>query len=193
MVHSSVLNKRTHYGNPPAWQRPNNVAHSREAAVLTYSNYGLNLATGYYSGHDTNPDPTTITSGLNNNRFWYLGAKYLTLDGISMSASYSNGKNPARSNQADFSIYSAGLVYRTSSVPRVSVGVYYLDDRNNPANKLLEVAGSAEYSQSQTSLIYVQVGWVSNCGDMAQMIAYGQPAAPGLTTTAVMFGLHHNF
>src|SRR5580698_8030401 len=49
---------------------------TRESAVLKYSNYGLNLAAAYYNGHDTNPSTTTVPTGVDNNRFWYLGAMY---------------------------------------------------------------------------------------------------------------------
>ena len=31
MVHSSAWNRRKHYGNPPAWQRPHNAAYPRRA------------------------------------------------------------------------------------------------------------------------------------------------------------------
>jgi predicted porin len=76
---------------------------------------------------------------------------------------------------------------------KLTSGVYYLKDRNNSANKSLEVAGGAEYSLSKTSLVYGQVGWVNNHGDMTQTITYGQPVAPGMGTVAVMVGLRHAF
>jgi YD repeat-containing protein len=34
MVHSSALNRRKHYDNPPAWQRPHNAAYPRRAPDL---------------------------------------------------------------------------------------------------------------------------------------------------------------
>jgi len=165
---------------------------TRESAVLKYSNYGLKLDAAYYNGHDTNPGPTTVPSGLDNNRFWYLGALY-TIKGLSVSASYSNGKNPARSNQVDFDLYSAGLGYRFTPAFQVTSGVYYLKDRNNSINKSTEVAAGAEYSLSKATLVYGQVGYVNNRGAMTQTIAYGQPVAPGMGTTAVMMGLRHYF
>jgi predicted porin len=172
---------------------------TRESAVLKYSNYGLNLSAVYYSGHDTNPGPTTVATGLQNNRFWYLGAKYTTINGISMSASYSNGANPATKSASNpfggtsLDMYSVGLGYRVSSAWNVTSGVYYLKDRNNSDNKSLAVAGGVDYSLSKSTVIYGQVGWVNNHGDMTQTIAYGQPAAPGMGTTAVMLGMRHAF
>ena len=95
---------------------------TRESAVLKYSNYGLKLSAVYYNGHDTNPGPTTVPTGSNNNRFWYLGALY-TIKGFSVSASYSNGKNPAHSNLVDLDMYSVGLGYRfCAGFPRSQAG-----------------------------------------------------------------------
>ncbi|SAL83282.1 porin [Caballeronia choica] len=68
-----------------------------------------------------------------------------------------------------------------------------LKDRNNSTNKSTEVAAGAEYSLSKATLVYGQVGYVNNRGTMTQTITYGQPAAPGMGTTAVMLGLRHYF
>ncbi|MGF6371837.1 putative porin [Paraburkholderia sp. RAU6.4a] len=165
---------------------------TRESAVLKYSNYGLNLRAVYYNGHDTNPGPTTVPTGLANNRLYYLGALY-TYHAFSISASYSNGRNPAHANLVNLDLYSAGLGYQFSPAFKLTSGVYYLKDANNSANKSLEVAGGAEYSLSKATLLYGQVGWVNNHGDMTQTITYGQPVAPGLGTTAVMLGIRHYF
>ncbi|MGF6602087.1 putative porin [Paraburkholderia sp. GAS448] len=172
---------------------------TRESAVLKYSNYGLNLAAVYYNGHDTNPFPLTYptagaapATGLNNNRFYYLGALY-TIGGFSVSASYGLGRNPANTNHVDFEMLSGGLGYKFSSVFKVTSGFYYLKDRNNSANHSSEVALGAEYSLSKTTLTYAQVGYVDNRGTMNQTIIYGSPVAPGVSTTAVMVGIRHSF
>ncbi|MFM0397611.1 porin [Paraburkholderia phytofirmans] len=165
---------------------------TRESAVLKYANYGLNLAAVYYNGHDTNPAPGAPLTGVNNNRFVYLGALY-SIDGFSFSASYANGRNPAHSNQVNLDMYSAGLGYRFSPAFKVTSGVYYLKDKNHSSNKSTEVALSAEYNVSKRTLAYAQVGHVNNRGGMNQTIVYGQPVAPGVATTAVMIGLRHNF
>jgi predicted porin len=165
---------------------------TRESAVLKYSGYGLRLSAAYYNGHDTNPAPNAVPTGLANNRMFYLGALY-TFHDFTLSASYSNGKNPARSNQVNLDMYTAGLGYLFTPAFRVTSGVYYLKDRNNSANKSTEVAAGAEYSLSKATLVYGQVGHVNNKGTMTQTIAYGQPVAPGMATTAVMFGLRHLF
>ncbi|CAE6747309.1 porin [Paraburkholderia nemoris] len=165
---------------------------TRESAVLKYSNYGLNLAAVYYNGHDTNPAPGAPLTGIDNNRFVYLGALY-SIDGFSFSASYANGRNPARSNQVKLDMYSVGLGYRFSPAFRVTSGVYYLKDKNHSANKSTEIALGAEYNISKRTLAYAQVGYVNNRGGMNQTIVYGQPVAPGVSTTAVMLGLRHNF
>ncbi|WP_321962204.1 porin [Paraburkholderia sp. J7] len=165
---------------------------TRESAVLKYSNYGLRFAVGYYLGHDTNPGPTTVPTGLANNRLFYVGALY-TFHAFSVSASYSNGRNPAQSEQVNLDLYSGGLGYQFSPAFKVTGGVYYLKDRNNSANKSTAVAAGAEYSLSKATLVYGQVGHVNNRGTMTQPLTYGQPVAPGLATTAVMLGIRHVF
>jgi predicted porin len=165
---------------------------TRESAVLKYSNYGLNLAAVYYNGHDTNPSPTTVPTGVDNNRFWYLGAQY-TIKGFSVSTSYSNGRNPAHSNLVDLDLISLGLGYRFTPAFEVTSGIYYLHDQNNSTNKSTEFAIGADYSLSKATLLYAQVGHVNNRGDMTTSIDYGAPVAPGMGTTAVNFGLRHKF
>jgi predicted porin len=165
---------------------------TRESAVLKYSNYGLKLSAVYYNGHDTNPGPTTVATGLNNNRFWYLGALY-TIKNFSVSASYSNGKNPAHSNLVDLDLYSVGLGYRFTPAFQITSGLYYLKDKNNSANKSTEIAAGAEYSLSKATLVYAQVGYVKNKGDATTTITYGSPVAPGMGTTAVNIGVRHSF
>nr|WP_087738509.1 porin [Paraburkholderia piptadeniae] len=172
---------------------------TRESAVLKYSNYGLNLAAAYYNGHDTNPFPANYptgpavpATGLANNRFFYLGAMY-TFHGLSVSGSYSNGKNPAHSGTTNFDLYSAGLGYRFTPVFKVTSGFYYLKDNNHSANHSGEFALGAEYSVSKRTTAYAQVGYVENKGTMNQTIVYGQPVAPGVSTTAAMVGIRHSF
>ncbi|CAN0620730.1 Porin_4 domain-containing protein [Burkholderia multivorans] len=165
---------------------------TRESAVLKYSNYGLNLAAVYYNGHDTNPAPGSTPTGVDNNRFYYVGAKY-TLHDFSVSASYGNGKNPAHSDKANFDMLSAGIGYRFTPTLQVTSAVYYLKDKNNSANKSTSVVLSADYNLSKSTLLYAQVGHVNNRGTMGQMLVYGQPVAPGVGTTAAMLGIRHNF
>jgi predicted porin len=165
---------------------------TRESAVLKYANYGLKLAAGIYNGHDTNPGPTTVPTGLNNNRFAYVGALY-TFHAFSVSASYSNGKDPSHSNKVNFDLYSAGLGYRFSPTFQLTSGVYYLKDKNQSQNHSTEVALGGEYNLSKRTMVYAQAGYVDNKGTMNQTIVYGQPVAPGRSTTAAMVGLRHNF
>jgi len=172
---------------------------TRESAVLKYSNYGLNLAAVYYNGHDTNPYPANYptgpavpATGLANNRFYYFGAMY-TISGFSLSASYSVGKNPAKSTTYDFEMISGGLGYQFNPVFKVTSGYYYLKDRNNSANHSSEIAVGAEYSLSKATRAYAQVGYVDNKGTMNQTIVYGTPVAPGVSTTAAMVGIRHTF
>ncbi|MBC8742634.1 porin [Paraburkholderia sp. UCT31] len=179
---------------------------TRESAVLKYSGYGLRLAALYYTGHDTNPF-TTVSStaatavpatGLNNNRYWYVGALY-TIKDFSVSASYSNGANPAPRSALNpnggtsLDLYSVGLGYRFTPAFNVSSGLYYIKDRNDSKNTSLEVAAGADYSLSKSTVAYAQVGWVNNHGDMTQGITYGALVAPGMGTAAVNIGLRHNF
>ncbi len=171
---------------------------TRESVVLKYSNYGLNLAAVYYNGHDTNPfvgagtTPAVPASGVDNNRFYYVGAMY-TISGFSLSASYSIGKNPAKSSLYDFEMISGGLGYQFNRVFKITSGYYYLKDRNNSANHSSELAIGAEYNLSAATRAYAQVGYVNNKGTMNQTITYGSPVAPGVSTTAAMIGLRHAF
>ncbi|WP_044043095.1 porin [Caballeronia insecticola] len=172
---------------------------TRESAVLKYSNYGLNLAAVYYNGHDTNPYPLTYpaapaapATGLANNRFYYFGAMY-TIAGFSISGSYGVGKNPANTQAADFEMISGGLGYQFNSRFKITSGYYYLKDRNHSANHSSEVSLGAEYNVSPRTRAYAQVGYVDNKGTMNQTIIYGAPVAPGVSTTAAMVGIRHNF
>ncbi|MGF6771823.1 putative porin [Paraburkholderia sp. GAS199] len=172
---------------------------TRESAVLKYSNYGLNLSAVYYNGHDTNPFPLTYpaapaapATGLNNNRFYYFGAMYTTR-GVSVSASYAIGKNPAKSNTADFEMVSGGLGYQFNPSFKITSGYYYLRDRNHSANHSSEFAVGAEYNLSLRTKAYAQIGYVDNKGTMNQTIIYGAPVAPGVSTTAAMVGIRHSF
>ncbi|WP_233887553.1 porin [Paraburkholderia flagellata] len=174
---------------------------TRESAVLKYSNYGLNLAGVYYSGHDTNPfagnyptTPAAPATGRNNNNFYYVGAMY-TISGFSISGSFSSSNASSLFTKAtyNFEMISAGLGYQFSPVFKVTSGYYYLKDRNNSANHSSEVAVGAEYNVSKATKAYAQVGYVSNKGTMNQTIIYGAPVAPGQSTTAAMVGIRHAF
>ncbi|WP_321955652.1 porin [Paraburkholderia bannensis] len=172
---------------------------TRESAVLKYSNGGLNLAAVYYNGHDTNPYPANYpasaavpATGVANNRFYYLGALY-TVNGFSLSASYSIGKNPAKSGSVDFEMISGGLGYQVNPFFKITSGYYYLKDRNHSENQSSEIALGAEYSVSKATRAYAQIGYVNNKGTMNQTIVYGTPVAPGVSTTAAMVGIRHTF
>ncbi len=166
---------------------------TRESAVLKYSNYGLAVSAVYYNGHDTNPMPGASATGVDNNRFIYLGAKYTFSNGLSASASYSNGRNPSNSGAVDIDMYSAGLGYRITPALQLTSAVYYLRDKNNSTNHSTEFAAGAEYHLSKTTMVYGQYGYVNNKGTMTTTITYGQPVAPATATTAVMLGMRHSF
>jgi predicted porin len=174
---------------------------TRESAVLQYSNYGLNLAAAYYNGHDTNPfhstpagTTTAPSTGLNNNQFYYVGAKY-TFHALSVSASYGRARNPANSGPTGFNLemFSGGLGYQFSPFLNVTSGVYYLHDRNTGANHSIEYALGAEYGLSKATLLYAQAGYVDNRGNMSQTIVFGSPVPEDHSTTAVMIGIRHSF
>lgn len=167
-------------------------AGSRESAVLKYSNGGLKLAAAYYNGRDTNPSPTTVPSGVNNNRFMYLGGLY-NINNFQVSASVGNGKNPANHGQADIDLYSVGFGYRYSPLLKFSSGIYHLKDKNSSANRSTEYALGLEYSLSRRTMLYAQLAYVNNKGSMNQMIEYGAPTAPGRGTTGEMIGIRHTF
>ncbi|MGF6788380.1 porin [Paraburkholderia sp. 35.1] len=173
---------------------------THESVVLKYSNYGLNLSAAYYNGHDTNPFTTTATgaiitapsAGQDNNRFYHLGAMY-TFHDLSVSTSYSIGKNPANSGHDDFEMISGGLGYKFTPFFKVTSGFYYLKDRNVSSNQSNLFAVGAEYNLSTSTIAYAQVGHVNNRGNMSQTIAYGAPVPEGKSTTAAMVGIRHSF
>jgi predicted porin len=174
---------------------------TRESAVLKYSNYGLNVAAVYYSGHDTNPFPANYptapavpANGLNNNNLYYIGALY-TISGFSISGSFSssNSYNSVNHTSYNFEMASGGLGYQFNPSFKITSGYYYLKDRNHTGNHSSEIAVGAEYNLSKTTKTYAQVGYVDNKGTMNQTIIYGSPVAPGQSTTAAMIGLRHAF
>ncbi|KAA0998338.1 porin [Paraburkholderia panacisoli] len=183
---------------------------TRESAVLKYSNYGLNLAAVYYNGHDASPYPypsaanPTATpipaTGLNNNRFVYFGGKY-TWRGLSVSGSFSNGRNPANPNgnlaagiaSGDFDMWTGGLGYRFSPAFEVTSGVYYVKDEKHNQNQSTSYVLGADYNLSKATTLYAQGGYVSNRGTMNQTLVYGQPVAVGKNTAAGMVGIRHSF
>ncbi|HTR10204.1 MAG TPA: porin [Paraburkholderia sp.] len=174
---------------------------TRESAVLKYSNYGLNVAAVYYSGHDTNPFPATYpttpavpATGLNNNNLYYIGALY-TISGFSVSGSFSsaNSYNSSSHTSYNFEMASGGLGYQFNPSFKITSGYYYLKDRNHSQNHSSEFAVGAEYNLSKATKAYAQVGYVSNKGTMNQTIIYGAPVAPGVSTTAAMIGIRHTF
>ncbi|AOI65670.1 porin [Burkholderia territorii] len=165
---------------------------TRESVVLRYSNYGLNASAVYYNGHDTNPAPGVAPTGVDNNRFVYVGAKY-TIRDFSVSASYGNGRNPSHADKVNLDMLSAGIGYRFTPALQIASAVYYLKDRNRAENRSTAVVLTADYSLSKRTMVYAQVGHVNNRGTMDQMLVYGQPVAPGVGTTAAMLGLRHNF
>jgi predicted porin len=178
---------------------------TRESAVLNYSNFGLNATAVYYNGHDSNPFqyPNVTTAvpatGLNNNRFVYFGAKY-TWHGLSVSGSFSNGRNPANTNtgapggaSGNIDMWTAGLGYRFTPAFDITSGVYYLKDQKHNQNQSTLYVLGANYALSKATVTYAQIGFVSNRGAMNQEIEYAAPVAPGRNTTAAMVGLRHTF
>lgn len=173
---------------------------TRESAVLRYSNYGLTAVAAYYNAHDASPFvptgaatyETIPATGYDNNRFYYLGAKY-RFHGFMVSAAYGNGRNPSHVDQVNINMYSVGLGYQFSPMLQVTSGFYYLKDMNVSASRSAEVAVGVQYSLSKQTLVYAQFGHVDNRGGMTQMIMNGDPVAPGMSTSAIDVGLRHTF
>ncbi|MGS0895412.1 porin [Burkholderia stagnalis] len=178
---------------------------TRESVVVKYTGYGLAFAASYYNGHDANPYPAAYgivpgatsapATGVDNNRLVYVGARY-ALGRAFVSASYANGRNPARAGQANYDLYSAGLGYALTPAFRITSGLYSLrsrDDAAPHAGSSLEIALGGDYRLSERTLLYAQIGHVNNKGAVSMPIAYGQPVEPGATTTAAMIGVRHKF
>jgi predicted porin len=167
-------------------------AGSRQSVVLKYANAGLKLSAAYYNAYDSNPAAGVAKTGINNNRMIYLGGLY-AFDQLSISASYTKGKNPEASDRVDYDLYGLGLSYKFTPVLKVTSGVYYIKDKNVSANTSAEYVVGAEYSLSKRTTAYAQVGYVDNKGTMNQSIEFAAPVAPGLSTTATMLGVRHVF
>ncbi|CAD6507896.1 porin [Paraburkholderia sabiae] len=211
-----VYNSPSFYGFSAALEyAPGGVAGhfqggTRESAVLKYSNFGLNVAAVYYNGHDTSPFPyptagnpgaTPIpATGVNNNRFVYFGAKY-TWKGLSVSGSFSNGRNPSNPNgnlaagiaSGDFDMWTGGIGYRFSPTFELTSGIYYVKDEKHNQNQSTAYVLGADYNLSKTTALYAQGGYVANRGTMNQTLVYGQPVAVGKNTAAGMVGIRHAF
>jgi predicted porin len=167
-------------------------AGSRQSVVLKYGNAGLKLSAAYYNAYDTNPAAGAAKTGVNNNRMVYLGGLY-AFDKLTVSASYTKGKNPEASDRAHFDLYGLGLGYQFTPLFKVTSGAYYIKDKNVSANSSTEYVVGAEYSLSKRTIAYAQVGYVNNKGTMNQAIEFAAPVAPGLSTTATMLGVRHLF
>jgi predicted porin len=118
----------------------------------------------------------------------YAGALY-SINGFSVSGSFSNGRNPAHSSVTNYDMISGGLGYRFNPAFEMTSAVYYLKDENHSTEYVL----GANYSLSKSTTLYAQVGFVDNKGTMNQSIEYGQPVAPGVNTTAAMVGIRKRF
>ena len=206
-----VYNSPSFYGVSAALEyAPGGVAGqpqggTRESAVLKYSNYGLNAAAVWYNGHDANPftytnqSPGVTPTGQSNNRFVYFGAKY-TWRSLSVSGSFSNGRNPANENtgapmgaSGDMDMWTGGIGYRFSPAFDITSGIYYLKDEKHNQNQSTAYVMGADYNLSKATLLYGEFGYVSNRGAMNQELVYGSPVAPGRNTTAAMVGIRHTF
>lgn len=189
----------------PGGAAGNSKAGQRESVVLKYSNYGLSAAAIYYAAHDANlyryPNVTTAApaTGLYNNRFIYFGAKYMW-NSLSVSGSFSNGRNPANENTGspggatgNIDMWTAAVGYRFTPAFSVTSGIYYLKDKMHNYNQSTLYVVGASYSLSKRTMVYTNVGYVSNRGNMNQELEYGAPVAPGRNTTGAMVGLRHTF
>jgi predicted porin len=146
----------------------------------------------YYIRHDTNPIPTSVATGLNNNRFYDASALYST-NGFTVSTSFSNGRNRAHASTTNFDMISGGFGYRFTPAFEVTSSVYYIKDENNSANKSIKHVVGANYSLCKATSFYAQVGYVDNYGKMNQSIEYGQLGARGANTMAAMVGIRKLF
>lgn len=176
---------------------------TRKSVAVTYSDDALVLAATCYQGDDINPHPARIatsaaaapTTGVHNNRLVYFGGKY-TIHGVSVSASYGHGKTTSHAGSTNHDLYSTGLGYAFSSALGITTGLYHLRSRGEgmrPTGSSTEAAIGAEYRLSKRTEVYAQVGHVNNTADMNQLISFGQPVAPGVSTTAAMVGTRHKF
>lgn len=167
---------------------------TRESAVLQYNNYGLQLAAVYYNGHDTNPPlgSPPAPNGDDNNRFVSLSALYAR-GPVSVSLLFANGRNPSNSGAASFDIISGGMGYQITPALSLTSGIYFLRDNNVSSNRSTAFALGGTYSLSKRTLVYLNGGYVDNRGTMNQTLAYGQPVAPGVGTSAFNLGLRHTF
>ncbi|MFL9965921.1 hypothetical protein PQR02_33870 [Paraburkholderia sediminicola] len=99
---------------------------------MQYENYGLNLAAAYYNEHGTKPSPISVATVLNNNRFYYTGALY-SINGFTVSTSFSSGRNPAHASTTNFDMISGGFGYRFTPAFEVTSDVYYIKGENKSA------------------------------------------------------------
>jgi predicted porin len=58
---------------------------------------------------------------------------------------------------------------------------------------MIRTVTGADYNLSKATLVYADIGYVSNRGGMNQELQYGAPVAPGRNTTGGTIGLRHMF
>lgn len=163
-----------------------------ELVVFRYVNDGLNLLVVYYNGYDMNLVLGVVLIGVDNNCFVYVGVKYMICDFLVLVL-YGNGWNLLYVDKVNFDMLLVGVGYCFMFVLQVMFVMYYLKDCNCFENCLMVVVFVVDYSLLKWMMVYVQVGYVNNCGMMDQMFVYGQLVVLGVGIMVVMVGLWYNF
>jgi predicted porin len=181
-------------------------ASSRQAAVLQYDGYGLRAAVSYYNANDTNPNAGTAyatpytanfmtgtpSSGVSNNRVFMAQALY-SIDKFTVGGGYANLRDPSRLGKVSFDVYTGSLAYQFNPALSVSAATYYIKDNNTSSNRSQSYVLGVVKALSKSTMLYADVGYVDNRGYLNQGLAYGQPVAPGRSTTSAIVGMRHMF
>ncbi|WP_232071530.1 porin [Paraburkholderia pallida] len=110
-----------------------------------------------------------------------VGAAY-TFGSLTVKGSFVNYKVAGSQND---NIYGGGIKYQVTPSVDVNSGVWYSSDRDDTANHSLMMAAGVDYYLSKQTVLYAQIGTVSNHGDMKTGLGVSDlsflTGAPGTT------------
>ncbi|WP_206995377.1 porin [Trinickia mobilis] len=161
------------------------------SASLKYQNGAVLLNAAIYDG---NSGGTVQTLFPSTRQFEgrTVGASY-TFESLTIKGSFVNYRVAGSHND---NIYGGGIKYQVTPSVNVNSGVWYTSDRDDTANHSLMAAAGVEYSLSKRTVLYGQIGTVSNHGDMKTGLAVSDlgflTGVPG-TTVGGNLGIRHTF
>ncbi|MEM5327743.1 porin [Paraburkholderia sp. JHI2823] len=161
------------------------------SASLKYQNGAAEINAAIYDGNAGGTVQTPIPSTVQFEGRT-LGGSY-TIGSLTIRGAFVNYK-VARSNNNN--VYGGGIRYQVTPFLDVNTGAWYTSDRDATANHSLMVAAGTDYFLSRRTALYLQVGVVSNHGNMRTGLAVSDLSLlRGVSGTTVggNVGIRHTF